>query len=214
MHTKFIVGIALGILVAGGSAALATIPGGDGVISSCYTKSGGALRVIDASVAGCKAGETSLTWSRTGPAGPRGEIGPPGPAGVAGPAGATGATGPQGPAGQTGAPGPAGPQGPAGDTGLPGVSGFEYVYADSPFNTDSEKYLFVSCPQGKLAFAAAATVTFRNGASASRGYAVGPSSPGGVNGWNVSMWKIEPPFDQEWKMTAVLTCAIGLRLWE
>ena len=72
--------------------AYATIPGGDGIIHGCYAKSGGALRVIDASVTNCKAGETSLNWSQQGlpgPAGPQGEKGDPGEPGPPGPAGAT-----------------------------------------------------------------------------------------------------------------------------
>jgi hypothetical protein len=41
-------------LVPIGGVAYATIPDGQGVIHACYAKSGGALRVIDASVANCK----------------------------------------------------------------------------------------------------------------------------------------------------------------
>jgi hypothetical protein len=43
--------------------AFASIPGANGVIYGCYSKSGGALRVIDASVTQCKAGETSLNFN-------------------------------------------------------------------------------------------------------------------------------------------------------
>lgn len=71
--------------------AYATIPGGDGVIHGCYAKSGGALRVIDASVTNCKSGETSLDWTQRGipgPAGPQGQKGEPGEPGPPGPAGA------------------------------------------------------------------------------------------------------------------------------
>jgi hypothetical protein len=53
----------------------AAIPDEGGAIHACYSKSGGALRVIDDSVTNCKAAETSLTWNVTGPPGP------PGPAG-------------------------------------------------------------------------------------------------------------------------------------
>jgi hypothetical protein len=64
--------------------AYATIPGGDGVIHGCYAKSGGTLRVIDASVTNCKSGETALNWSQQGQPGPQGEPGPPGPQGEPG----------------------------------------------------------------------------------------------------------------------------------
>jgi len=83
----------VGAVVAAGLAgtAYATIPGGDGVIHGCYTKSGGTLRVIDASVTKCKSTETSLDWSQRGlpgPQGPQGEQGEPGEPGPPGPAGA------------------------------------------------------------------------------------------------------------------------------
>jgi hypothetical protein len=88
--TRFwLVGAALAVGLAG--TAYATIPGGDGVIHSCYAKSGGALRVIDASVTNCKSGETSLNWSQQGlpgPPGPQGEKGEQGEPGPPGPAGA------------------------------------------------------------------------------------------------------------------------------
>jgi hypothetical protein len=74
-------------LVTAGGVAYAAIPGPGGVIQACYTKSGGALRVVD-SAASCKSGETSLNWSQQGL---------PGPVGPAGPAGAQGPVGPAGP---------------------------------------------------------------------------------------------------------------------
>ena len=51
-------------LVAGG-VAYATIPSNN-VIDACYTRSGGTLRVIDATVTNCKASETSLAWNVQG----------------------------------------------------------------------------------------------------------------------------------------------------
>lgn len=94
-----------------GIIAFASIPGGDGVIHGCYSKSGGSLRVIDAGVIQCKAGETSLDFNQTGPQGPQGLTGPQGPQGATG---LTGTTGPAGATGQTGATGPAGPAGASG----------------------------------------------------------------------------------------------------
>ncbi len=64
-----------------GGTAYATIPSGN-VLSACYFKSGGRVRVIDASVTGCKSGETSLAWNVQGPAGADGPQGPAGPAGI------------------------------------------------------------------------------------------------------------------------------------
>lgn len=79
----------------------ATIPTNN-VISGCYTRSGGMLRVIDPKVTSCKSTETSLEWNVQGP------VGPPGP---------------QGPKGDQGEPGPLGPQGPQGIQGIPGPAG-------------------------------------------------------------------------------------------
>jgi lamin tail-like protein/collagen triple helix repeat protein len=114
----------VGVLLAlAGGVAYATIPGIDGVIHGCYAKSGGALRVIDGSVTGCKSGETSLDWNMRGPAGPQGAAGAVGPIGPAGPAGASGPAGPAGPAGSKGEAGATGPAGPKGDTGAAGPQG-------------------------------------------------------------------------------------------
>src|SRR5918912_4333432 len=99
---------ALAAVVIGGSVAYATIPN-NGVINACYSRSGGALRVIDATTGTCSSKETSLAWNVQGPPGPQGQQGLQGPQGPVGPqgpkgdAGAAGATGPAGPAGGTGA---------------------------------------------------------------------------------------------------------------
>jgi hypothetical protein len=81
--TKF--WLAAAVVAAGlAGTAYATIPGGDGTIHGCYAKSGGTLRVIDASVTNCKAGETALNWNQHGQPGPQGPQGEPGPAGPPG----------------------------------------------------------------------------------------------------------------------------------
>jgi hypothetical protein len=63
------------LLLAVGGIAYATIPDSVGVIHSCFARSGGTLRVIDASVTNCKAGETALDWNMKGAAGPKGDPG-------------------------------------------------------------------------------------------------------------------------------------------
>ena len=75
--------LALLVLAAAGIA-YATIPDASGTIHACYSKSGGTLRVIDASVTACKSGETSLSWSVQGIPGPQGPQGPSGPQGPQG----------------------------------------------------------------------------------------------------------------------------------
>jgi hypothetical protein len=112
--------IAIASLAVGG-VAYATIPS-NGVISACYMKSGGNLRVIDGTTGSCSSKETSLNWNVAGVQGP------------AGPAGATGATG------ATGAAGPA------------GISGYELVTESStyvsPFEPDRLD-VRAHCPAGK-----------------------------------------------------------------
>jgi hypothetical protein len=112
--------LALALAVAAG-AAFGAVPGSNGVISACYGKQLGVLRVIDAAAGKtCTPYETSISWNQQGP---KGDAGAPGPAG---PGGAVGATGPQGPKGDPGAPGlkgDHGPQGPKGDNGVNGAPG-------------------------------------------------------------------------------------------
>jgi Collagen triple helix repeat (20 copies) len=109
-----------------GAVAFASIPDGSGVIHTCYGKSGGSLRVIDATNTSCGANELSLNFNQQGPAGAQGPVGATGPQGPKGDTGATGATGPKGDPGATGATGPKGdpgPQGPKGDPGATGATG-------------------------------------------------------------------------------------------
>jgi hypothetical protein len=99
-----------------GAVAVAAIPGPDGTITGCYSNTNGSLRVVNAA-ANCVAGETVLTWSKTGPTGPKGPTGANGPKGATGPKGANGAAGPKG------ATGPAGPKGTTGAAGAAGAKG-------------------------------------------------------------------------------------------
>ena len=66
---------AAGVLLAAGGVAYATIPDSSGAIHGCYARSGGSLRVIDATVTNCKTGETSLDWNVQGQQGPQGHRG-------------------------------------------------------------------------------------------------------------------------------------------
>jgi hypothetical protein len=86
----------------GGAVAFGAIPSGN-QINACYVKSGGTLRVIDATTTKCSTKEQSLAWNVQGPQGPKGDQGAPGVQGPAGP------QGPQGAKGDTGAQGPVGP---------------------------------------------------------------------------------------------------------
>jgi len=162
----------VGLLVAGG-VAFATIPGGGGVISGCYSKKDGSLRVIDASSASCKSAETALTWNQTGPQGPKGDSGPQGPKGDQGAQGAQGPKGDIGPTGLTGPPGAQGPQGPA---WLPGVQVVQNVseIVDGP----QELTVVATCPAGKKVISGGYTL---------RGGNVVASVPlADLSGWSVT----------------------------
>lgn len=120
-------------------AAVATIPGPDGVIHACYTLTGGQLRVVDRASA-CKASEVSLPWNQRGPAGARG------------PTGATGARGP------TGSTGPAGGRGPSSGYGLAGYDDYSVKLTTSGVTVAS-----LQVPRGSYVVNASAAIA--NGAA-------------------------------------------------
>lgn len=104
-----VAGAAVAAAAAGGIA-WATIPASNAVITACYQKNNGQLRVVDGSAA-CNPSELALQWNQTGPQGAQGPQGPTGPQGVPGRDGAAGANGATGPKGATGERGPVGPTG-------------------------------------------------------------------------------------------------------
>lgn len=71
----------VGVLLVGAACAgvaWASIPGPDHVIHGCFLRSGGTLRVIDASVTSCRKTEIAIDWNQSGPQGPPGPAGAPG----------------------------------------------------------------------------------------------------------------------------------------
>jgi hypothetical protein len=82
--SRRVVLIAIGALAVAGGIAYAAIPDGNGTIHACVLAGQGQVRIVDPAQGTCKANETALTWSQTGPPG------------VQGPAGATGPQGPKG----------------------------------------------------------------------------------------------------------------------
>jgi hypothetical protein len=153
--------MAVAALLGIGGVAYATIPN-SGVIHGCYTRSGGSLRVIDASVTTCKSTETALDWNV------QGAIGPQGPQGVQGPAGPTGA------------------QGPA------GVSGYQIVSVEISSLAPDDLALFdpvygttpLNCPAGKKALGGGVTSTSSTSQGPRLEYS-GPTSDG--TGWEARL---------------------------
>jgi hypothetical protein len=173
------------VLAALAGAAYATIPGGDGVIHSCYAKSGGTLRVIDASVVNCKDGETALNWNQQGAKGDKGDPGPPGP---------------QGPQGIQGEPGPA------------GVSGYEQVTVDKQSNVDASIFTpaTATCPTGKVVVGGGAEIRGVNPVDppsvAGAGVVLDGSRPLNASQWVASSHLI-PGFSGNWTLRVTAICA-------
>lgn len=92
----------------GAYAAVSSAPASN-VISGCYSKRTGLLRVLKAGQRCDKKAEVAISWNQKGIEGPPGPTGRPGPTGVA----MGGATGPAGSPGATGATGTTGPAGTA-----------------------------------------------------------------------------------------------------
>jgi hypothetical protein len=134
---------AVAALALAGGVALAAggIPGPGGVISACFNKTNGNLRVV-ASLSECRNSELPLQFNQVGqqgPVGPQGPTGLTGPQGLRGFTGAQGAQGIQGIQGIQGAVGPQGSQGIQGVPGLAGLAGYEIVSGQDT----------VVCPGGK-----------------------------------------------------------------
>jgi collagen triple helix repeat protein len=135
MRTTFlaaVVGSAVAAIALGGIG-WATTGGAGGVITGCYKKNTGQLRIVDDASA-CNPSELALQWNRSGtqgatgprgpqgPTGPHGAVGPSGPQGIQGLRGPTGENGAKGDRGATGATGADGAIGPPGPTGPAGVA--------------------------------------------------------------------------------------------
>jgi hypothetical protein len=86
-HGWRLAGVTVAICAAGG-VAYAAIPSSNGVISGCYAKQSGDLRVIDADAGKtCLSSELPISWNQRGPTGPpgaKGDKGDPGPQGLPG----------------------------------------------------------------------------------------------------------------------------------
>ena len=109
-------------IVVSSSFAIAAIPNSSTkVITGCYLKTTGTLRVVDKQAnKTCKTTEIELSWNQQGV---KGDTGQQGLVGLTGPAGAKGTNGLNGTNGVDGAPGATGPGGAAGRDGTNGIDG-------------------------------------------------------------------------------------------
>ncbi len=85
-----------------GMTAYASIPSNDGILTACFERRTGLLRLIDGALTTCTAYESQISWNLRGPIGPQGMSGTPGVAGAVGPVGPEGPAGPAGPPGAGG----------------------------------------------------------------------------------------------------------------
>jgi hypothetical protein len=192
-----IAGIALTAAIAG--TALASIPSG-GVISACYDKQSGQMRIYDADGGlpkACGAKEQSISWSQVGPAGPAG------PQGLQGEQGPPGEQGEQGPQGEAGPEGQQGPQGPQGEQGL---SGLEIVTATSDSDSTSPKSAFAQCPEGK-ALIAGGGETSGFGWESTYINVDRPYTKVDPPQWQVYAYEVPGGTDEDWQVTAYAICA-------
>lgn len=153
--------VAMVVVVARSSTALASVPDASGVIHGCYDNKTGIARIIDTATQACFAKEAAITWSQTGPVGPQGPVGATGPQGPAGqsvigssvnvgnpncPYGGTALTlgvfttyvcnGTPGTPGAQGPQGATGPQGPQGPSGI-ALAGRETIFGGTPAQSSS-----------------------------------------------------------------------------
>lgn len=74
-------------VLAAAAVAYGAIPGGGGVISACYDKQSGQMRIYDEAAGlpkGCGKTEVALSWNQQGPKGDQGDAGPQGLPGLSG----------------------------------------------------------------------------------------------------------------------------------
>lgn len=125
--------LAAAVALAGSAIAYAAVPGTGGLISGCYEKRTGVLRVIDAEAGKtCTSRETPIGWNEQGP---KGEPGP---------------TGPQGERGLQGVQGPAGPQGDRGPSDAFTAENGSVVEIDTRTERRAIILLDLSVPAGKF----------------------------------------------------------------
>ncbi len=122
--TRKLVFMSAGVLAIVATATVfASIPGGDGVIHSCYVQNGSNWRLIDTDKGQtCGKNETALDFNQKGPKGDKGDTGPMGEPG---------------------------PKGDKGDPGSPGISGWERLTRSVTLTEPTHGIFGLFCSPGK-----------------------------------------------------------------
>jgi hypothetical protein len=211
-----------------GTVALAAIPGANGIITGCYDKDSGKLRVIDEQAGKkCDKDQVQLAWNQVGPQGnpgpqgiqgipgipgAKGDPGPQGLQGIPGLPGMKGDKGDPGPQGLQGLPGVPGLKGDKGDPGTPGISGYEIVtdrgaYHDD-FNSNPWKQFTVYCPTGKQVISGGAfiLVSLADPNGPTQPVALVASRPEFRVGWYARAVEMSP-VDSAWDISVYAICA-------
>jgi hypothetical protein len=102
--------------------------------------------------------------------------------------------------------GQVGPQGPKGDPGPAGLSGVEIVQASSPFDSNPERSLVVSCPAGKRLIGGGGGAWGRAMIFTPREVVLTASHPLDENTWLVAAHELTAT-DTEWFLRANAICA-------
>ena len=187
---RFVV-IGVGALALAGGLAYAAIPDGNGTIHACVSGGQGQVRIIDPAHEACRANETAISWSQTGPQGLQGATGPQGQKGDTGSTGPTGPTGPQGLQGATG------PQGPKGDTGSQGPAGgldhVQVVHVTATASSSGFATALINCPAGTTLTGGGAGVLGLVGDANGFGPRITASEP-----FNANQWLAQAVSPQQW----------------
>jgi len=144
------------VLALGVGTVYAAIPNGNGKYFACFTKSTGAVRLINHPKVTCPSGQELISWNAKGPAGAQGAQGAQGPQGAEGAQGAQGLKGDQGPTGPSGSSKwgdianiPAGFKDGVDDVGTPGYV-TRTVPCDNPISASGEFVLIEHLPRNMV----------------------------------------------------------------
>jgi hypothetical protein len=181
--SRRVVLLGMAALALAGGIAYAAIPDAGGTIHACLNNQG-QVRIIDTAQQQCKANETAISWSQTGPQGPQGP------------------TGPQGPQGATGA---QGPQGSLGDV--------QVVHATAAPDSGGFATATVNCPAGTTLTGGGADVLGLVGDAQGLGPRITASQPFNANQWLAQavspfQW-LSNGNNTQWQVDAYALCASG-----
>ena len=115
--------------------------------------------------------------------------------------------GPQGPPGPQGAKGETGAAGTNGTPGAAGVTGREAIQAPSPFNSDTNRFVNMTCPAGKQVITGGGSIFGSGGADMPVALIANGNTNNTNNGWTVGATEINPTATN-WLINAFIICGV------